>query len=45
MEDVQEKAHYIAITGIIRNADGKYLICKRSPNEKLFPKLIEDELL
>ncbi len=37
MEDIQEKAHYIAVTGIIRNAAGKYLICKRSPNEKAFP--------
>mgnify|MGYP001561770325 FL=1 len=37
MEDVQEKAHYIAVTGIIRNSDGRYLICKRSPNEKVFP--------
>jgi len=34
--DIKEKAHYIAITGIIRK-DGKYLICKRSPNEKVFP--------
>ncbi len=32
----QEKVHYIAVTGIIKNND-KYLICKRSPNEKLFP--------
>lgn len=31
-----EKTHYIAVTGIIRK-DGKYLICKRSPNEKAFP--------
>lgn len=30
------KAHYIAITGIIKK-DNKYLICKRSPNEKAFP--------
>tara|TARA_Y100000310_G_C20335434_1_gene647272 strand:+ start:87 stop:551 length:465 start_codon:yes stop_codon:yes gene_type:complete len=35
--EVQEKAHYIAVTGIIRNSEGKYLICKRSPNEKAFP--------
>ena len=34
---VQEKAHYIAVTGIVRNKDGKYLICKRSPKEKAFP--------
>jgi len=31
------KLHYIAVTGIIRNKDGKYLICKRSENEKAFP--------
>jgi len=37
MDDIQDKAHYIAVTGIIRNSDGKYLICKRSPNEKVFP--------
>lgn len=37
MEEMQEKAHYIAVTGIIRNSEGKYLICKRSPNEKAFP--------
>ncbi|MFA5953638.1 MAG: NUDIX domain-containing protein [Candidatus Pacearchaeota archaeon] len=37
MEEMQNKTHYIAVTGIIRNSDGKYLICKRSPNEKNFP--------
>ncbi|MEK6872002.1 MAG: NUDIX domain-containing protein [Nanoarchaeota archaeon] len=37
IDDIQEKAHYVAVTGIIRNADGKYLICKRSANEKVFP--------
>lgn len=37
MDEIQEKAHYIAVTGIIRNSDGKYLVCKRSPNEKVFP--------
>jgi len=31
------KVHYIAVTGIIRNKEGKYLICKRSENEKAFP--------
>ena len=36
MEEHQEKTHYVAVTGIIRK-DGKYLICKRSPNEKVFP--------
>jgi 8-oxo-dGTP pyrophosphatase MutT (NUDIX family) len=34
--EIQEKTHYIAITGIIRK-NGKYLICKRSPDEKAFP--------
>jgi len=34
---MSDKTHQIAVTGIIRNADGKYLICKRSPNEKAFP--------
>jgi 8-oxo-dGTP pyrophosphatase MutT (NUDIX family) len=32
-----DKTHYIAVTGIIKNAEGKYLICKRSENEKAFP--------
>ncbi len=30
------KAHYIVVTGVIIK-DGKYLITKRSPNEKAFP--------
>jgi 8-oxo-dGTP pyrophosphatase MutT (NUDIX family) len=34
---VKDVAHYIAVTGIIRNSDGKYLICKRSEKEKAFP--------
>ena len=33
----KEQTHYIAVTGIVRNKEGKYLICKRSPNEKAFP--------
>lgn len=33
----ENKVHYIAVTGIIKNKDGKYLICKRSENEKAFP--------
>ena len=33
----ENKVHYIAVTGIIRNKEGKYLICKRSENEKAFP--------
>lgn len=37
MEEIQKKAHYITVTGIIRNSEGKYLICKRGPNEKTFP--------
>ena len=37
MEEIQKKAHYIAVTGIIRNSEGKYLICKRGPNAKAFP--------
>jgi len=36
MEEVKEKAHYISVTGIIIK-EGKYLICKRSLNEKIFP--------
>ncbi|MBW2998198.1 NUDIX domain-containing protein [Candidatus Woesearchaeota archaeon] len=32
----QNKVHYIAVTGIVRK-NGKYLICKRSMNEKVFP--------
>lgn len=35
-ETIQQKAHYVSITGIIRK-DGKYLICKRSDKEKAFP--------
>ena len=31
-----EKTHYVAVTGIIRK-DDKFLICKRSLNEKAFP--------
>jgi 8-oxo-dGTP pyrophosphatase MutT (NUDIX family) len=37
MDEFKEKAHYIAVTGIIKK-EGKYLICKRSPNEKAFPE-------
>ena len=37
MEEIKEKAYYISITGIIRNSNGKYLICKRSPNVQNFP--------
>lgn len=37
MDDIKHKVHYISVTGIIRNNEGKYLICKRSPNEKAFP--------
>ena len=36
VESVRSKAHYIAVTGIIRKGD-KYLICKRSDKEKAFP--------
>jgi 8-oxo-dGTP pyrophosphatase MutT (NUDIX family) len=36
MDDLKEKLHYVSVTGIIRK-NGKYLICKRSPNEKAFP--------
>lgn len=36
MEKIKQKAHYVAVTGIVRK-DGKYLICKRSQNEKAFP--------
>lgn len=32
------KLHYVTITGIIRK-DGRYLIAKRSSNEKAFPNL------
>ena len=34
---VIDKTHYVSVTGIVRNKDGKYLICKRSENEKAFP--------
>lgn len=33
---VKDKTHYVSVTCIIRR-DNKYLICKRSPNEKAFP--------
>jgi 8-oxo-dGTP pyrophosphatase MutT (NUDIX family) len=36
MDEIKEKAHYISVTGIVRNSEGKYLITKRGPNEKLF---------
>jgi len=32
------KAHYLVVTGIVVK-DGKFLITKRSPNEKVFPSL------
>jgi len=35
-DDIKDKVHYVAVTGIIKK-DGKYLICKRSPTEKAFP--------
>jgi 8-oxo-dGTP pyrophosphatase MutT (NUDIX family) len=34
---MQDKVHYVSVTGIVRNSEGKYLICKRSPKEKAFP--------
>ncbi len=33
----ESKAHYIVSTGIIINEEGKYLITKRSADEKAFP--------
>ncbi len=36
MDEIKEKAHYISVTGIIRKGD-KFLICKRSEQEKIFP--------
>jgi 8-oxo-dGTP pyrophosphatase MutT (NUDIX family) len=33
-----EKTHYVSVTGIIRKGD-RFLICKRSPNEKAFPNM------
>ena len=33
---MKEKIHYVSVTGIIRK-NGRYLICKRSENEKIFP--------
>jgi 8-oxo-dGTP pyrophosphatase MutT (NUDIX family) len=32
----KEKVHYVSVTGIIRK-QGKFLICKRSEKEKIFP--------
>lgn len=37
MEEIQKKAHYVVVTGIIKKQN-KYLICKRSPFEKAFPE-------
>ena len=37
MDEIKQKAHYISVTGIIKNKEGKFLICKRGPNEKVFP--------
>lgn len=31
-----EKMHYVSVTGIVRK-EGRFLICKRSENEKAFP--------
>ncbi|NPE26675.1 NUDIX domain-containing protein [Methanococcoides sp. SA1] len=36
-EKSNTKLHQIAVTAIIRNNQGKYLICKRSEKEKAFP--------
>jgi 8-oxo-dGTP pyrophosphatase MutT (NUDIX family) len=36
-EEIKNKVHFISVTGIIRNSQGKYLICKRSPKESAFP--------
>jgi 8-oxo-dGTP diphosphatase len=36
-DGIKDKVHYIAVTGVVRNRDGRYLICKRSPKEKIFP--------
>jgi 8-oxo-dGTP pyrophosphatase MutT (NUDIX family) len=43
-QEIKDKAHYISVTGIIyrKTRDGelektKYLICKRSMKEKIFP--------
>lgn len=37
MGGIEEKVHYVVVTGVIRNKDGRYLICKRSPDEDIFP--------
>lgn len=40
IDEIKQKANYVSITGIIRrreNGKNKYLICRRSPNEKAFP--------
>ncbi|MGV8169600.1 MAG: NUDIX domain-containing protein [Candidatus Nanoarchaeia archaeon] len=34
--EVKEKAHYISVTGIVVK-DEKFLICRRSEKEKIFP--------
>lgn len=34
----KNKTHYVSVTGIIKNSQGKYLICKRSKKEKAFPE-------
>ncbi|MBW2990673.1 NUDIX domain-containing protein [Candidatus Woesearchaeota archaeon] len=31
-----DKIHFVSVTGIVRK-NNKYLVCKRSPNEKAFP--------
>ncbi len=36
MNDLKDKAHYVAVTGIVCKED-KFLICKRSMKEKIFP--------
>ena len=36
MDEIREKAHYVSVTGVVVRGN-KYLICKRSPDEKAFP--------
>jgi len=36
IDELKEKTHYIAVTGIVRKGN-KFLICKRSEKERIFP--------
>lgn len=36
--DKQNKLHIVAVTAVVRNPEGNYLVLKRHPREKAFPE-------